>query len=178
MSMTKEDIDRHGAALSAALSGGPTENTASAFVAAFGPFVEQIFATEQDPGQRLAKTVFAMLESMTKGFWQGIRGDGDRTDGDVVADVLTAGRDSFDAAVADLFATNDVDLDLTKEDFERRVASLSEARTEETFVAAFRPIVERIHVNSRDPGRRLATLTFVLLSGVVAGLRWGEGAQA
>jgi hypothetical protein len=178
--MTKEDFDRHAAAFSAAFSGAFAESSAfaeSPFVAAFGSFAEQVFASEQDPGRRLAKFVFVMLSSMTKGFWQGLR-DGRRVDGDVVANALAAARDSFDVAMADLFAAVGTDLDLAREDFDRQAAVLLGARTEEAFAVTFCPLAERIFVRTRDPGRMLATQVFVMLLGVGAGLRGEEGAQA
>jgi len=68
MKMSREEFDRHVEALAVA-------HTEDAFIGAFAPLAEAIFAHESDPGRKMGKLMFALLRGVTEGFWWG---DGDR----------------------------------------------------------------------------------------------------
>jgi hypothetical protein len=68
LKMSREDFDRHFAALEAAFT---TAHTEEAFVAAFAPFAEQIFAHAEEPGKKLGILMFHLLRGVTEGYWWG-----------------------------------------------------------------------------------------------------------
>lgn len=65
LKMSREDFDRHFAALEAA----SIAHTEEAFVAAFAPFAEQIFAHAEEPGKKLGILMFHLLRGVTEGYW-------------------------------------------------------------------------------------------------------------